>query len=190
MIVLCALLLAGGPALAGRSDEAPVMLTNEDVARLHSKSPGARPSQEPSAKRERAAAPPARKPATPSQDAAKQSLGSAPSSWQEEYYRLKALALKGALERGDPIDFRDGGAARLSAPGPASPADDTPAVPSKPACMYASDGSLIYGPPGRGCSADRKSRSVTRPASSSVACIFGTEGELLHQPAGRTCAGR
>jgi hypothetical protein len=72
------------------------------------------------------------------------------TSWQEEYYRLKAIALKQAMERGDPIYFGEPAA-------PASPAAEVPDAfqarvgSAKPACIYARDGALVYSPPGNTC---------------------------------------
>jgi hypothetical protein len=72
------------------------------------------------------------------------------TSWQEEYYRLKSIALKRAMERGDPIYFGEPAA-------PASPAAEAPnafratAGSASRACIYARDGALVYAPPGRSC---------------------------------------
>jgi hypothetical protein len=111
-------------------------------------------------------------------------------SWQEEYYRLKALALRQALERGETIDFSDGDAgppaAAASAGGPEAP-PSRPLSEREPACMYDARGTLIHQPDGGHCS-ERRVRSAPRPGlSRHDSCMYDRRGEVIHAPNGIDC---
>jgi len=136
---LLPLLLCLAAARPGLAEEGPVVLTNEDVAALHTRSPAV-PRRDPLAR------------VAPSTEAPVQRPEPSPGyqgpvdSWQDEYYRLKAEALRRALERGDAIPL-----AEILEDGPAEPsAEPAPssAYESGPACVYGTDGKLIYSPRG------------------------------------------
>jgi hypothetical protein len=171
------------------ADEGPVVLTNEDVARLHPK----RKTDASAGHTDRAAARSNELTVARTKKASGNALDARPTSWQEEYYRLKTLALREAMERGDPIDLGD---ERETRPAPAAPGSEGPAqlaIATGPACMYASDGTLFHTPPGMKCAKSRASRSAARPVSEHkgfASCIYGKRGQVLHRPAGRSCPSR
>jgi hypothetical protein len=157
LALLILLALPGSPTLAEPELEAqdggPIVLTTDDLERMKAKlktgdadADGATlilvpTSDRPHARSRARAHRPGHAP--PDFDAPA-------TSWQEEYYRLKTIALKRAMERGDPIYFGEPAA-------PASPAAETPnafratAGSTNRACIYARDGALVYAPPGRSC---------------------------------------
>lgn len=111
------------------------------------------------------------------------------SSWQEEYYRLKAIALKRALERGEAIHFGD------EAPPPGSSIAEPVAKTeySSPSCLYHSNGELLHAPEGVNCRADRSvpaspaANASTSKTSPHNTCLYGIRGKVLYKPAGRDC---
>ena len=199
--LMISLLLAfpSRPALASGAREEPILLTNEDVKRLRPQ-PG-----EPNGKADPTSrlviVPSARvgPPAAVATEGRAQATSPDPSpdppafrgpasSWQEEYYRLKALALRRTIERGDPIDFGDVEAAREA---------NTRAKPSRfdfdtpRACLYDARDALIHAPNGQPCRPNRRDRNATTPRSNRVrheSCLYGTRGELLYSPAGQDCS--
>jgi hypothetical protein len=185
LLVLSALWMLGlASASVVRADEAPVMLTNEDLARLH-------PKRKTDASARRAGSD--ERTVAAKKKTSSDALDARPNSWQEEYYRLKTLALKQAMRRGDPIELADEGGAT---PGPAAPSSEEsvqPAMSTGPACMYASDGALFHAPTGMKCAVSRALRSAARPVSErrgTESCIYGKRGQVLHRPAGRSCPSR
>ena len=136
------LLLCLAAARPGLADEGPVVLTNEDVAALHMRSPAV-------ARRDTRARVGASSEAPVQTPEPSPGYQGPVDSWQDEYYRLKAEALRRALERGDPIPLAD-----ILEDGPAAPSAEP--IPSSahengPACVYGADGKLIYSPRGVAC---------------------------------------
>ena len=151
------LVLAGAPALAEPEapEGDPIVLTSEDLARVKAKQQAAGAAGEDttliivptSDQREKGRRAGSRRRYS---GADEPDFEAPATSWQEEYYRLKAVALKQAMERGDPIYFGE----------PAAPADagadksDAPfatRTPGMGTCIYARDGELVYAPPGQSC---------------------------------------
>jgi hypothetical protein len=178
-------------------DEKPVVLTNEDLERVirrQQSSPDASgsgliivssPDDEPTEPREA----PRRSAPAPAARSAHPYSGPA-GSWQEEYYRLKALALERQIERGDEIDFGDG-AGHERAPSAPDEAEAAPAASSSPSCIYGSKGALVYAPEGVQCRPHRRFSAPTLPAGGAAmsqgSCVYDRQGKLLHEPAGRSC---
>ncbi len=183
-------------ARAGDDSEQPILLTNEDVERLSPKPttsgrakappPGPAAPLRPDVPRHDEVRRGRATRADPDQLPERTALRSPASSWQEEYYRLKALALERALKRGDAVDFSD-------PPAPAeTPADQkSTAQPSSPACLYDADGALIHAPRGRDCRPNRRERDgapSSRSKTEGGSCAYGLRGEVLYRPPGRSCA--
>jgi hypothetical protein len=182
----------------GASDDGPIVLTNQDVDRLAEndreqhgagqliRTPTAREAEKSEARR--SAAQDTRDEATPRPA---QSYNERAGSWQEEYYRLKAIALKRALERGEPIHFGD-----EAPPEPSSVATAKRSNDAGSSCVYRASGELLHAPDGIEC---RPHRSAPASPSGSAAesaraagpghstCLYGTRGQVLYAPAGRTC---
>jgi len=196
---------------SARADEAekspPISLTNADVARLTNP---ATPADPPTAGLIMISQPRNEMSARRSGSGAK---GESPAnSWQEEYYRLKVLALKRAIERGDPIHFGDapsggidggigGGINGGEGEGPGTSASRrasgraaiAPVASAGPACLYGAGGDLLYAPDGLNCRQHRSdphagaTAGTTSNATSHDSCLYGTGGEVLHQPKGEDC---
>jgi hypothetical protein len=178
-LVACALALGARPAHA---DDAPILLTNEDVARLR----GAK-ADEPKAQK------PAERDAAPPVDSTTASIASrerVADSWQEEYYRLKALALQRALARGEPIEPDEPFVGAYEA----VPAEVAGPEAGEPSCFYGSRGQLIHAPEGVTCRQNRRIETSARgemPGSKDMAsCLYGLHGEVLHTPPGKICPRR
>ncbi len=180
--LVCALALLHAAPLAakdGRGD-GPIVLTNDDVVRIGGtvqtpepatteRRPTQRTSAATTAERERVA-----------------------DSWQEEYYRLKAEALRRAIERGEPIE--DDAAYAANGDAPPAKADEAPQRRSRPTCLYGHRGELIFKPAGMDCLENRRldasRRDETQGSRDHASCLYGLQGEILHQPIGRTCPKR
>jgi hypothetical protein len=195
--------LAGALALAcmgsapdARADEhaQPILLTNEDIDRIRSQPTSAEDAgkgliltSDPAAASV-ASPPPALPAARAEARPATPALGTGPEagSWQEEYYRLKAMALRQAMERGESIDFSDGMMLRRSAAG-----DDAAAALALPAaapsCMYGPNGSLLYQPEGIRCGATRNEATHRQSSGKHDSCLYDHGGNVIHAPAGRRC---
>jgi len=155
LVLLIVLVLPSAPVLAEPevSDGRPIVLTSEDIERVKAKQKSGDaddssliivPTPEP---------PRANAPAWPRQHRPGDEpldFDTPATSWQEEYYRLKAVALKQAMERGDPIFFGEP-AAPASPPDEESHASRVTSGAGRRACIYARDGELVYAPPGQSC---------------------------------------
>lgn len=182
--------LVGMPVTAGADEPgSPLVLTLEDLERVASRGkPGApqRPGSDESGLTlidPAAAIPPADHDSGQPAAAAPEADRVAPS-WREEYFRLKALALRQAIARGEPVHFGD------APPGPAaaSEAGDEPPIPTagNRSCVYDRRGRLLHAPRGVACRPDQRQSQASRRAGEG-ACIYGLRGELLHAPPGREC---
>jgi hypothetical protein len=183
--------LAPAPQARCEDDTSPILLTNEDIDRIRAK---AKAGKQPAvglivngASSEVAgAAPPQTQaaPAAPSRAPTPQA-----GSWQEEYYRLKAVALRQAIERGESIGFTDGMAARPStANSPKESAASAFTLPAMgPSCMYGPDGRLLHQPTGLRCPDSRGAPVSGRAPSKHNSCIYDQAGDVIHTPAGRHC---
>jgi hypothetical protein len=190
-----AIALAAFLCLGATEDDGPILLTNRDVDRLAESDRQQHGSGQLiltlPANEADTAAPKRRETASrgaePSESTPPSYNGRA-GSWQEEYYRLKAIALKRALERGEAIHFGD--EAPLE-PAPAATARRT--NPGAPTCVYHSDGRLIHAPKGIACRPDRNAPASPRTTRAAVTgsghstCLYGIRGEVLYTPDGRTC---
>jgi hypothetical protein len=184
------------PAFAGPAADGPIVLTNEDVERLKNSATGGGQSERGSgliiAPEADAALSAERSgpPATPS-------AGNHAPSWQEEYYRLKTLALQRAMEQGNATHFgdvADGLPARRAPPAAAPASSARPSYASTgPSCMYGTNGELIHGPSGMDCSTVRVRGAATHVGAAGqgqAICLYGIHGEVLHAPPGRDCKSR
>ena len=208
--VLVSLLVAGTAAIA--DDDGPIMLNNDDVARLHG---------QPAAKADAAARQSVPAPA-PVADVA------APASPENEaLLRAQEAELRSRLDR---ISQRSMGAVdraldeRTFVDTSADPAEAAPTAPAAPmpgggentdtdeaasaeperrfdptpACVYGPNGHLLHAPDGRECAPVRQSRNASEPTSQSskrrnaaddqVGCVYGSRGQLLYESRGVECA--
>lgn len=81
-------------------------------------------------------------------------------SWRDEYYRLKALALRRAIASGELIDFGDAGpgsSTDVSSNGPHGRGALN--IPATRSCIYGAKGKLLHAPKGADC------RSETEPTA-------------------------
>jgi hypothetical protein len=204
--ICIALVTVAAPALAGGASDEPIVLTNDDVKRLKKPSSeggngatGGRLVIVPSGDGAPAAAPAndlASAPSAPSAPAPVSAPAAASAtSWQEEYYRLKTLALQQAMERGEAIHFGDvpdGAGPAAPSPGPAASGTSSSARygATGPSCVYGTNGRLIHQPSGMGCSPVRLrglSPNANGTGTGSARCLYGIHGEVLHAPVGREC---
>jgi hypothetical protein len=183
--------LAVAPEARCEDDASPIVLTNEDIDRIRAKAKaGKQPavglilSGASSEVAEAAPQPIQAAPAAPSPASAPQA-----GSWQEEYYRLKAVALRQAIERGESIDFTDGmpGAVSTSSSPKESAAAAFTLPTMGPSCMYGPDGRLLHQPTGLRCPDSRRAPQSDRVPSKHNSCIYDRTGDVIHTPAGRPC---
>jgi len=203
--ICIALVAVAAPALAGGASDEPIVLTNDDVKRLTKPAgdgaTGGRLVIVPSGGGAPAAAPAndfASAPNAPSAPAPVSAPAPGPASatsWQEQYYRLKTLALQQAMERGEAIHFGDvpdGAAPAAASPSAAASGTSSSARygATGPSCVYGTNGRLIHQPSGMGCSPVRLrglSPNANGAGSGSARCLYGIHGEVLHAPVGREC---
>jgi hypothetical protein len=214
---ICAVALATLPAAADE-DAGPIVLTNEDVTRLH-----ARPGQPADAVRQDVGsrAPTAVEGASPPADdlavalaleadlrarldrISQQSMGSVEQSIDNRVSRvsqrqLQDAALNSSSRASAPAAPMPGGAHADSDAGDADAEIEAPADEPEPACMYGTRGRLIFEPEGRSCDPIRATSQRTFASGSSAAkgakkpgsvgCVYGSRGQLLYSSRGVECA--
>ncbi len=207
------MLAAAGPALAG-DDEGPIVLSNEDVARLHAQEAKVAQAQAPTAPAETEAEAeetidPAELAALRAQEArlrqkldlvSRSSMGSVSRTLDARILEEEAATLPDGLQTTPPV----------SAPAAPAPAIDVPeddGEPSaslrnadpEPACVYSTRGRLLHAPAGRECAPIRTSgpsrhfgTEATARARAEreqrVGCVYGSRGQLLYSSPGVECA--
>lgn len=187
------------PAAADETDT-PLVLTIEDLERVAAQQspglPAAPASLETGFTRMQAATAPSATTRTPSERAASHAADAASGervapSWHEEYFRLKAIALKQAIARGEPVAFDDeapaGGAAAEEEAAEEDATSRHRPGSDGPSCLYDRNGKLLHAPAGSNCRPNRRSRERVADSADQV-CIFGLHGEILHAPSGRDCS--
>ncbi len=206
-------LAAAAPALAG-DDEGPIMLSNEDVARLHAQEAQAAKALPPA----RAAKATVTAPAEATTDPAELEAHRALEAQLRQKLDVVSRNSMGQVSR--TLDARileeeavtvPDGTPPVSAPASIAPpagADDADGEPTarlkraepEPACVYNARGRLLHEPEGRSCAAIRVSgpsrhfstESTVRARSDReqrVGCVYGSRGQLLYSSPGVECAG-
>jgi len=183
--------MVSAPAASAEDDARPIVLTNEDIDRIRAQ-PATDEPRGPglilTGVTSEAPAPEATggdtHPAAPAPGAGPQA-----GSWQEEYYRLKAMALRQAIGRGESIDFMDaiGPAQAESASRDEHRAVEISVPAAGPACMYGKGGILFHQPAGVQCGATRGEAVRRRSSSKYDSCVYDADGGVIYTPTGRRC---